>query len=141
MVDDSGEYTCSGTINETTTQLLTRCVHEGGWFWDYPNGRIYVCWNPTSYDIPFTLLLYLLMFYICRYSRVAITTWPGDNGAAFGTDSVYHWDGGVLQNVVIEGFAQGQGNCAVDSLEGGGGYSNYPNGLVCINLLDSLWSF
>ena len=131
MVDGGGDPTCSGTVTETLPQLLTRCVSEGGWFWDYSAGRIYVCFNPASYvNPPQFIMRYTYRWY--RYSRVAVTTWPGNNGAAFGTDSVYTWNGGLLQNVVVEGFAQGQGNCAVDTLTGGNGYYNYPNGLVCI---------
>lgn len=78
MKDGSGFLVCSGgTVSETVDQVIARTVVEHAWFYDYPNGRIYIGFDPIL------------------YTRIALTTWPGFMGAAFATDSNHKWDNGV----------------------------------------------
>jgi hypothetical protein len=109
-VDGSGKEVCAGTVAETVAQVIARTATEKSWFWDLPSGRIYIGVNPAS------------------FSRIAVTTWPGSAGAALASGYNEKWDGGVLQNVVIEGFAEAQGDCSVQLLETGGSYRAWPNG-------------
>jgi hypothetical protein len=106
----TSDNTCNGADSESTAQVIARCATEKAWYWDYASGTIYIGINPGS------------------YSRIAVTTWPGSSGAAFASGFNEKWDGGVLQNVVIEGFAEAQGDCSVQLLETGGSYRAWPNG-------------